>query len=126
MKIEELVGYQLIACAFSKSSYIFYFVGYQHVENRERQHVEFYLTTHYHVSVSSDKREDVGKAFSKELWSYLEGFIKSVAVNIDKEHSSVTLTFENDNDVVIFAYDAIGDKLFNISKVDTGRLYYIK
>lgn len=66
MKIEELVGYQLIACAFSKSSYIFYFIGYQYLENGERQHVGFYLTTNHHVWVSSDKKQDVGEAFSKK------------------------------------------------------------
>lgn len=115
MDIQDLVGFTLESCRFSKSSYAFELCGQLHDEYKT-----FLVSTSYSFSLLGEKLADAGDSFSLKVWSFLERKIISISVDDDEQSPKVIFGFEGDSQFLICSDEELIDNLLIITDQETG------
>ena len=115
MDIQDLVGFTLESCRFSKSSYTFEFCGQLHNEYKT-----FLVSTPYGFTLSEGKLADASDSFSFKVWSFLERKIISVLVDDDERSPKVIFDFEGGSQFLIYSSEQLIDNLLIVTNQETG------
>lgn len=106
MKLEDLKGFWILSCTFSKSSYSFDFCG-----SLNGQHKTFVLSTSYCFSLTGEKRRDARENFSAKVWDCMECGVVDVTLREMGAYAEATFLFENGNGFVIWSDEPLDDNL---------------
>jgi len=115
MDIQDLVGFTLEGCRFSKSSYTFEFCGQLNNEYRT-----FFVSTSYNFSLPGEKLSDAGENFSLEVWDFLEKKVTSILVDDNEQSPKVIFDFEKDGQFLICSDEPLIDNLLIVTNQETG------
>lgn len=114
MDIQDLVGFTLESCRFSKSSYTFELCGQLHNEYKT-----FLVSTSYSFSLPGEELA-ASDTFSLKVWSFLERKIISIKVDDDEQLPKITFVFEGDSQFSICSDEQLIDNLLMITDQETG------
>jgi len=115
MDIQDLVGFTLESCRFSKSSYTFEFYG--QINNEYRT---FLVSTSYNFSLSGEKNSDARDRFSLEVWDFLERKVTSVSVDKNEKSPKIIFNFEGGTQFLVWSYEPLIDNLLIVTNQETG------
>jgi len=115
MNIQDLVGFTLDSCRFSKSSYTFEFSGRVNGEFRT-----FLVSTSYNFSLPGEKFSDACEKFSLDVWVFLEKKVTSIYVVDNERLSKVVFNFEGSAQFIIWSEAPLIDNLLIITNQETG------
>lgn len=115
MNIQDLIGFTLESCRFSKSSYTFEFCGQLNNEYRT-----FFVSTPYCFSRPGEEVSDAGSRFSLEVWGVLERKVTSIFVDENEQSLKITFDFEGGGKFLIWSDKPLIDNLLIVKNQETG------
>ncbi len=115
MNIQDLSGFILESCRFSKSSYTFEFCG-----NLKSEYKTFLVSTSYYFSRKEIDTIDAGENFSLEVWEFLEKTLKSVCIEVDNISTKAVFNFDDGSRFFVWSDEPLEDNLLVVTDPDTG------
>jgi len=115
MNIQDLVGFSLESCRFSKSSYTLELCG-----KIQSEYKTFLVTTPYSLSLLDRKLVDANDRFSHIVWGCLERKIISIFIDNEKKIPKVVFKFDGNVQFAIFSDQQLVDNLLIVTDNDTG------
>jgi len=115
MDIQNLEGFILESCRFSKSSYTFELCG-----QIDDEYKTFLVSTSYGFCLLEDNLVDAGASFSLKAWEFLERKVTSISVDIGKQSAKIKFDFEGDIQFLIFSEEELMDNLLIVTDQETG------
>ena len=115
MNIEDLVGFNLERCFFSKCSYTFEFDGFY-----KDKYASVLVSTSYHFSHSDKMLSEARDMFSHEVWGFLEKKVIAVSLEDSEQYSKIIFDFEGGYQFSIWSELPAIDNLAIITHNETG------
>lgn len=120
MPIQDLVGFELVSCSFTLSTYSFVFFG--QIDNEYKR---FDVQTQFYFSILGEDLIDAEQEFSSKIWNCLERKVVSIKEYNSIESPRVIFGFEGDIDFVVWWDKPLFDNLLLVFERDSDNWYTV-